>query len=118
MKHVLNTQIFRDQRRIRIQCPRNIFIECRYPYALARAVFKPYHEARNEENSPINQQIREADEINKQLPPLTIPSTDILSYATHPQAIYTSRLLDFKNLPDPKNADNNDNSFETQYSGN
>ena len=48
------------------------------------------------ENAMINQQIKEADEINKQLPPLTIPSTDILSYATHPQAIYTSRLLDFK----------------------
>ena len=63
------------------------------------------------ENSLINQQIREADEINKNLPPLTIPSTNILSYATHPQAIYTSRLLDFKNLPEPKNAD------ETQYSG-
>src|SRR5581483_6641105 len=57
------------------------------------------------ENSPINQQIREVDEINKQLPPITIPSTDILSYTTHPQAIYTSRLLDFKNLPEPKNAD-------------
>ncbi|POG53445.1 hypothetical protein GLOIN_2v1792409 [Rhizophagus irregularis DAOM 181602=DAOM 197198] len=25
---------------------------------------------------------------------------------THPQAVYTSRLLDFKNLPEPKNADN------------
>jgi hypothetical protein len=25
----------------------------------------------------------------------------------HPQAIYYSRLLDFKNLPEPKNADNN-----------
>src|SRR5581483_6438621 len=69
-----------------------------------------------DENSLINQQIIEADEINKQLLPLTIPSTDILSYTTHPQAIYTSRLLDFKNLPEPKNADNNDNSLE--YSGN
>jgi len=62
-----------------------------------------------EENSLINQQIREADEINKKLPPLTIPSTNNLSYATHPQAIYTSRLLDFKNLPEQKNADD---SFE------
>ena len=68
-----------------------------------------------ESDSTINQQIKEADEINKQLPPLTIPSTDILSYATHPQAIYTSRLLDFKNLPEPKNADCNDIS---EYSGN
>jgi len=66
--------------------------------------------------SPINQQFRESDEINKQLPPLTIPSTDILSYSTHPQAIYTSRLLDFKNLPEPKNAD--DDSSATEYSGN
>src|SRR5436853_5979025 len=65
-----------------------------------------------DENSLINQQIREVDEINKQLPPLTIPSTDILSYTTHPQAIYTSRLLDFKNLPEPKNADNNNDSLE------
>ena len=65
-----------------------------------------------EENSLINQQIREVDEINKQLPPLTIPSTDILSYTTHHQAIYTSRLLDFKNLPEPKNADSNNNSLE------
>ena len=70
-----------------------------------------------DENSLIYQQIRETDEINKQLPPLTIPSTDILSYATHPQAIYTSRLLDFKSLPEPQNADN-DKSFETEYSGN
>ena len=69
-------------------------------------------------NAIINQQIREAEEINKQLPPLTTPLTDILSYATHPQAIYTSRLLDFKNLPEPKNADSNDNLFETEYSGN
>ena len=62
--------------------------------------------------SEFNQQIRDADEINKQLPPLKIPVTDNLSYATHPQAIYTSRLLGFKNLPEPKNAD-----CETQYSG-
>ncbi|CAB5185643.1 unnamed protein product [Rhizophagus irregularis] len=26
----------------------------------------------------------------------------------HSQTVYTSRLLDFKNLPEPKNADNND----------
>ena len=70
-----------------------------------------------EENSIINQQIKDADEINKQLPPLTMPFTDNLSYSTHPQAIYTSRLLDFKHLPEPKNADSNDISFETQYSG-
>src|SRR5581483_322664 len=79
-------------------------------------LFDKLDDKADEENSPINQQIREVDEINKQLPPITIPSTDILSYSTHPQAIYTSRLLDFKNLPEPRNADNNDNSLK--YSGN
>jgi hypothetical protein len=29
-----------------------------------------------------------------------------LSNAIHPKAVYTSRLLDFKNLPEPKNAEN------------
>ncbi|CAB5363811.1 unnamed protein product [Rhizophagus irregularis] len=37
-----------------------------------------------------------------------------LSYITNPQAVYTSRLLDFKNLPEHKNAVDNkadDNSI-------
>ncbi|CAB4420034.1 unnamed protein product [Rhizophagus irregularis] len=62
-------------------------------------------------DSIIYGQVKEADEINKKSfstvqPPLS--STSTLSYTTHPQAVYTSRLLDFKNLPEPKNADNND----------
>ena len=68
----------------------------------------------------ISEQIKEADEINdvyqkpnlfnKKLP--SSSSTGILSYSTHAQAVYTSRLLDFKNLPKPKNAEYED------YSGN
>ena len=68
-------------------------------------------------DSVLNEQIKEADEINEKLLALTATSsTGILSYTTHAQAVYTSRLLDFKNLPEPKNADNNDDSFE--YPGN
>ena len=69
-----------------------------------------------DEISIINKQIKEADEINKQLSASTAStsSTSILSYITHPQAVYTSKLLDFKNLPEPKNADDS----ETKYSGN
>ena len=65
------------------------------------------------ENSTINKQIKEVDEINKNSPPLTAikSSTGALSYTTHPQAFYTSKLLDFKNLPEPKNV-NDDNEFE------
>jgi len=56
----------------------------------------------------IAEQAKEADEINKNLP--SSSSTGILSYTTHPQAIYTSRLLDFKNLPNPKNDDSDEYS--------
>jgi serine/threonine protein kinase len=73
---------------------------------------------RYEENSTINKQIKEADEINKKLPSLTATSGGILSYITHPQAVYTSKLLDFKELPEPKNADNDNQSSVTEYSGN
>ena len=64
----------------------------------------------------LNEQIKEAEEANKKLSfsTTTLLSTNILSYTTHAQAVYTSRLLDFKNLPEPKNADDN----ETEYTGN
>src|SRR5581483_736244 len=69
-----------------------------------------------EENSTINKQIKEADEINEMLPISSSTGTGVLSYTTHPQAVYTSRLLNFKNLPEPKNADDDDLS-EIEYSG-
>ncbi|RGB27212.1 kinase-like domain-containing protein, partial [Rhizophagus diaphanus] len=63
-------------------------------------------------DSVINKQINEADEINKKLSFSTVQSplssTNTLLYMTHPQAVYASKLLDFKNLPEPKNADNDD----------
>jgi len=76
----------------------------------------------NQIGSIIYKQAEEANEINKKLPSLAtslpLSSTGTLSYATHPQAVYTSRLLDFKNLPEPKNNDNNDDLLGTEYSGN
>src|SRR2546430_2735489 len=71
-----------------------------------------------DENSIINKQIKGADEINKHLPSEATSSTSILSYTTHPQAVYTSKLLDFKNLPEPKNNDYSDHSSGTEFSGN
>ncbi|CAB4439869.1 unnamed protein product [Rhizophagus irregularis] len=57
-------------------------------------------------------QVEETDEINKKLSSSMIQSslssTSNLLYTTHPQAVYTSKLLDFKNLPEPKNAENDD----------
>jgi hypothetical protein len=68
----------------------------------------------------ISKEIEEADKINKLTSSSLIYTGTTLSYTTNPQAIYTSRLLDFKNLPEPKNfIDNNDNNnlFE-EYSSN
>ncbi|PKC74633.1 hypothetical protein RhiirA1_449704, partial [Rhizophagus irregularis] len=63
----------------------------------------------------INKQIEDADKINEKLTSSSSLYTGpTLSYTTNPQAVYTSRLLDFKNLPEPKNAIDNkddDNSF-------
>jgi serine/threonine protein kinase len=76
--------------------------------------------SKNENNSVIYEQIKEAEEINKKLPSTVqspLSSTGTLAYTTHPQAVYISRLLDYKNLPEPKNADNNDDSSGIQYSG-
>ncbi|GET66327.1 kinase-like domain-containing protein [Rhizophagus irregularis DAOM 181602=DAOM 197198] len=60
--------------------------------------------------SEFKKQIEEADKINEKLISSSLSYTGpTLSYTTNPQAIYTSRLLDFKNLPEPKNdIDNKD----------
>ncbi|GES88800.1 kinase-like domain-containing protein [Rhizophagus clarus] len=58
----------------------------------------------------IHEQIREAIKINKSSSitvQSSLSSTNTLSYTTHPQAVFTSRLLNFKNLPEPKNIDYN-----------
>ncbi|RGB27723.1 hypothetical protein C1646_768730 [Rhizophagus diaphanus] len=79
---------------------------------LRESILRLYEDIRdNKVNSVIYGQVKEADEINKKASfPVQSPlsSTSILSYMTHPQAIYTSRLLDFKNLPEPKNANDDD----------
>ncbi|RGB26465.1 kinase-like domain-containing protein [Rhizophagus diaphanus] len=69
----------------------------------------------------IKKQIEAADKINEKFTSTSLPySGTTLSYITNHQAIYTSRLLDFKNLPEQKNAVDNkddDNSIG-EYSGN
>jgi serine/threonine protein kinase len=91
-------------------------------FELSEILNKWYSELHNyEENSnlqsELTKQIKAADEINKNLP------TNSLSYETHTEAIYTSRLLNFNNLPEPKNSDDyydeqNDNTISTKFSGN
>ncbi|EXX76075.1 kinase-like domain-containing protein [Rhizophagus irregularis DAOM 181602=DAOM 197198] len=72
----------------------------------------------NRVDSVIYKQVKETDDINKKLSfssPL-LKSTGTISYMTHPQAVYTSRLLNFKDLPEPTNADNNDDLLGMEYS--
>ncbi|CAB5193249.1 unnamed protein product [Rhizophagus irregularis] len=52
----------------------------------------------------IHEQIKEAERINEKFTSTSLPyNGTTLSYTTNPQAIYTSRLLSFENLPEPKN---------------
>ncbi|RGB31017.1 kinase-like domain-containing protein [Rhizophagus diaphanus] len=70
-------------------------------------------------DSVIYEQVKEADDVNKKLSfssPIISSDTSI-SYTTHPQAVYTSKLLDFKNLPEPKNAENDGDLPGIEYSG-
>src|SRR5687768_6047142 len=61
-------------------------------------------------HAEINKQVKEAENIdNNYLPISSTFSTNLeTSYETHSEAIfiYTSRLLDFDNLPEPKNSEN------------
>ena len=54
----------------------------------------------------LKKQIKEAEEINNLSTSNTTHSNSLaLSYKTHSEAIYISRLLNFNNLPEPKNSD-------------
>ncbi|RIA80262.1 kinase-like domain-containing protein, partial [Glomus cerebriforme] len=77
----------------------------------------PYHDVSHDQNlalkiyeeTELMKQIKEADEINNNHPQTT-------------KAIYTSRLLNFNNLPEPKNSDyyykHYDNIISAEYSEN
>jgi hypothetical protein len=75
-------------------------------------------------NEELRRQIKEAYEFNNNLPNNNVPvsPTNLGSYKTHSEAIYTSRLLHYNNLPEPKNSDDyydeqNDNIISMKSSG-
>ena len=77
----------------------------------------------NLDQTELQKQIKEAEEINNLSTNSIISSTSLaLSYETHSEAIYTSRLLNFNNLPEPKNSDDyykrSDDIISKEYSGN
>ena len=71
------------------------------------------------QTAELQMQVKEAEKINNNLP--TSITSLRLSYETHSEAVYTSRLLNFSDLPEPKNSDDyyeqNDNIINMEYSG-
>ncbi|RHZ83830.1 hypothetical protein Glove_87g152 [Diversispora epigaea] len=67
-----------------------------------------------EENkdSEIVSQIKKAEEFSANQEPINTTTTTSLNYQTHPQAIYTSRLLNYSKLPKPKNEENFERELE------
>ena len=82
---------------------------------LCKKFYQWQDEVRLDKNSEIRKQIKEADKFNKKQPTSTNLSDTEFTYVTHPQAIYTSRLLNFKNLPEPKNADDGESHYFGNY---
>ncbi|RIA91595.1 kinase-like domain-containing protein [Glomus cerebriforme] len=84
-------------------------------------LFQWYREQRTGRETELIKQIKEANAVNNKLQPSNVTLTS-LSYETHFEAIYTSRLLDFNNLPESKNSANYykqyDNIICTEYSEN
>ena len=75
------------------------------------------NEVNKEKDTEFYRQCKEAEELNESMTSksnVVSPS----SYTTHPQAIYTSRLLDYKNLPEPQNSKEINIQFYTEFSGN
>ncbi|RIA87997.1 kinase-like domain-containing protein [Glomus cerebriforme] len=79
------------------------------------------NELKEMEKTELKKQIEEADTINNKSQTCNVTLTS-LSYETHSEAIYTSRLLNFNNLPEPKNSDDYynqyDNIISAEYSEN
>ncbi|RHZ87525.1 hypothetical protein Glove_33g26 [Diversispora epigaea] len=65
-------------------------------------------------NSEIVIQIKKAEEFsaNQSANTTTTTTTTPLNYQTHPQAIYTSRLLNYSKLPKPKNEESFEKKLE------
>ncbi|EXX51419.1 Ypk2p [Rhizophagus irregularis DAOM 197198w] len=84
-------------------------------------LFRWQYESNNKQTIELQVQIKEAEEINNNSSNSSITSANsFLSYNTHSEAIYTSRLLNYNNLPEPKNSDDyyeqNDNIISREFS--
>ncbi|RHZ73037.1 hypothetical protein Glove_233g15 [Diversispora epigaea] len=73
---------------------------------------RKYRRDYSHKNSEIRIQIENSEKLSKNLGLINSTTTTRLNYQTHPQAIYTSRLLNFSKLPKPKNEENFERELE------
>ena len=71
---------------------------------LVRILDRWFFYEKNDENSVLYSQIKECEKIRENKLKNKSNEDKSKNFQTHPQAIYTSRLLNFKNLPEPVNS--------------
>ncbi|RHZ70945.1 hypothetical protein Glove_264g15 [Diversispora epigaea] len=76
--------------------------------------YSDYLYGEKNKDSEIAIQLKKAEEFsaNQESTNTTTTTTTTLDYQTHPQAIYTSRLLNYSKLPKPKNEENFEREIE------
>ena len=74
--------------------------------------YEDYLRKGKSEGSEIVIQIKKAENFSKNQTTTETTTTTPMNYKTHPQAIYTSRLLNYSNLPKPKNEENFERELE------
>ena len=74
--------------------------------------YDDYLEIGKNKDSEIVIQIKKAEEFSANQESTNTTTTTPLNYQTHPQAIYTSRLLNYSKLPKPKNEENFEKELE------
>ena len=80
------------------------------------SIVKEFRSNYYDSNTEFGKQYKEAEEFNKSITSKLNTSLNISSpYTTHPQAIYTSRLLDYKNLPEPQNSKEINSQFYNSF---
>ena len=83
---------------------------------LCDIIYNWRNEVGDEKDTEFYRQYKEAEEFNESM----TSNSNVISpspYTTHPQAIYTSRLLDYKELPEPQNSKEINIQFYTELSG-
>ncbi|RHZ82274.1 hypothetical protein Glove_110g70 [Diversispora epigaea] len=74
--------------------------------------YRNYLRKGDKKDSEIVIQIKKDEEFSTNQKSIDTTNTTPINYQTHPQAIYTSRLLNFSNLPKPTNEENFEKELE------